>query len=279
MSKLGIISGLGNLPVSIAEAATQDGRNIYVVRLAGFEEKAMLGYPGETIGIGQLGRLARRLREEGCEEVVLAGIVKRPNFSDMKLDFGGARLLPKVVSAARKGDDALLRVILDYFEGQGFRVIGAEEAAGDLKMGDGLFAGPQPEEAQLVDMRKAARIASEIGRLDIGQGCVVCDGLVLAVEAQEGTDGMLRRVAELDPAIKGTPKNRKGLLVKRPKPIQERRIDLPTVGPDTIRAVADAGLAGIGLEQGGALLIGRDRIRELCAAHGVFVYGFPADWS
>ena len=90
---------------------------------------------------------------------------------------------------------------------------------------------------------------------------------------------MLRRVAELDPAIKGTPKNRKGLLVKRPKPIQERRIDLPTVGPDTIRAVADAGLAGIGLEQGGALLIGRDRIRELCAAHGVFVYGFPADWS
>ncbi|RIJ28098.1 LpxI family protein [Henriciella mobilis] len=279
MSKLGIIAGLGSLPVSIAQAARESGRPVYVMRLAGFEEPALLEFPGETIGIGQLGRIAKRLKEEKCEELVLAGIVKRPNFSSIKLDLRGASLLPKVVSAARKGDDALLRVILDYFEKQGFRVVGAEEAASDLKMTMGLVAGPAPDETQLLDMRKAAHIASEIGRLDIGQGCVVVDGLVLAVEAQEGTDGMLARLNDLDPAIKGTAANRKGVLVKRPKPIQERRIDLPTIGPATIRSAAAAGLAGIGLEESGALLVGRDKIEALCAEHGVFVYGFPAGWD
>lgn len=279
MSKLGIISGLGNLPVSIAQAAQESGRSVYVMRLAGFEEKALLQFPGETVGMGQLGRLMKRFKEEGCEELVFAGIVKRPNFSDIKLDMRGARLLPKVLAAARKGDDALLRVILNDLEKAGFRIIGAEQAASELKMGAGLLAGPVPDDTVLADMKKAARIASEIGRLDIGQGCVVVDGLVLAVEAQEGTDGMLSRVARLAPALRGTCGERKGVLVKRPKPIQERRIDLPTIGPATIRSASEAGLAGIGLEEGGALLVGREKIIELCAQHGIFVYGFPAGWD
>lgn len=279
MSKLGIISGLGNLPVSIATAALENGREIYVVRLAGFEEQGLLQFPGETIGVGQLGRIAKRFKAEHCDELVLAGIVRRPNFSDIKLDMGGARLLPKVLSAARRGDDALLRVILDFFEKQGFRIIGAEEAASELKVTDGLLAGPAPSEAHKADMRKAARIAAEVGRLDIGQGCVVVDGLVLAVEAQEGTDGMLSRVRDLDPAIRGVTGSRRGVLVKRPKPIQERRIDLPTIGPATVRLVSDAGLAGIGLEESGALLVGREKIMALCAELGVFVYGFPAGWE
>lgn len=279
MSKLGIISGLGNLPVSIARAARESGRDVYVMRLAGFVEKALLDFPGETVGIGQIGRLMRRLKEEGCDELVLAGIVKRPNFSNIKLDLRGARLLPKVLAAAPKGDDALLRVVLGELEREGFRIVAAEDAASDLKMGRGLLAGPAPDAQAQADMMKAARIASEIGRLDVGQGCVVVDGLVLAVEAQEGTDGMLRRVIELDPALKGTTEIRKGVLVKRPKPIQERRIDLPTIGPETIHAVSQAGLAGIGLEENGALLVGREKIESLCAAHDVFVFGFPAEWE
>ena len=279
MAKLGIISGLGNLPVSIAQAARENGRDIYVMRLAGFEEKALLDFPGETVGIGQIGRLTRRLKEEGCDELVLAGIVRRPNFSNIKLDLRGARLLPKVLAAARKGDDALLRVILGELEREGFRIVAAEDAASDLKMGSGLLAGPDPDAQALADMMKAARIASEIGRLDIGQGCVVVDGLVLAVEAQEGTDGMLRRVLDLDGALKGTAAARKGVLVKRPKPIQERRIDLPTIGPETVRVASEAGLAGIGLEENGALLIGRETIRMLCETHNIFVFGFPSGWD
>ncbi|WP_300378817.1 LpxI family protein [Henriciella sp.] len=279
MSKLAIIAGLGDLPVSIAQAAKESGRPFHIFRLSGFEEKALVEFPGETIGMGQVGRLVRRLKQEKCDEVVFAGIVKRPNFTDIKLDLRGARLLPRVLKAARQGDDALLRVVVTHLEKEGFRVVAAEDAAKDLLAGGGLLFGNAPGDAIIQDMKKAASIAAEIGRLDIGQGCVVVDGLVLAVEAQEGTDAMLDRVCELEASLRGNRQMRKGVLVKRPKPIQERRIDLPVIGPGTIRRVSEAGLAGIGLEEDGALLLGRDAIDELCETHGVFVYGFPADWS
>lgn len=279
MSKLGIIAGLGQLPVSIATAEQGEGREVHVFRLAGFEEPALEEFPCETVGIGQIGHLIKRLKAEACERVVLAGIVRRPNFSNIRLDFRGAKLLPRVIKAARKGDDALLRIIIKELESAGFKVIAAEEAAAELKNGEGLLYGPPPGDSALADMKKAAATASAIGALDIGQGCVVCDGLVLAVEAQEGTDRMLARVADLEPALKGTPQARRGVLVKRPKPIQERRIDLPTIGPDTIERAAAAGLEGIGLEAYGALLLNKTLIAELCKTHGVFVYGFPAGWD
>ncbi len=281
MSKLGIIAGLGELPVSIVRFARAEGRPVHIFRLAGFEEDKLLefGSACETIGIGQIGKLVKRLKAEHCETVVFAGIVKRPNFSDIKLDLRGAKLLPRVLKAARDGDDALLRVIIGELEGEGFQVIAAEEAAGNLKAPGGTIYGPAPDEHALADMRKAAHAASEIGRLDIGQGCVVCDGLILAVEAQEGTDMMLQRVASLEPELRGSATARRGVLVKRPKPIQERRIDLPTIGPGTIEQAALAGLRGIGVEEEGALLLDRDRIRYLCDLHGVFVYGFPASWN
>lgn len=279
MGKLGIIAGLGELPVSIAKAKLNAGEDVHVFRLAGFDEPHLHSYPGEVIGIGQIGRLIKRLKAEACKDVVFAGIVKRPNFSDIKLDLRGARLLPRVLKAARDGDDALLRVIVSELEAEGFRVVAAEDAAAQLRSGSGLLAGPEPDDSMLADMKKAAHIASEIGRLDIGQGCIVCDGLILAVEAQEGTDGMLQRVATLDVAIRGAPEERRGILVKRPKPIQERRIDLPTIGPQTVDNAAKAGLAGIGVEADGALLLDRDEIFRLCKERGIFLYGFPADWA
>lgn len=279
MAKLGIISGLGELPVSIAASRVEAGEDVHVFRLAGFEEEKLSRFPGETIGIGQIGHLIKRLKAEACEEVVFAGIVTRPNFSDIKLDLRGARLLPKVLKAARNGDDALLRVIVGELESEGFRVIAAEDAASSLRAGDGLLFGPKPDDDTLSDIKKAARIAGEIGRLDIGQGAVVCDGLILAVEAQEGTDRMLERVATLEPEIRGDAAARRGVLVKRPKPIQERRIDLPTIGPATVKLAAAAGLAGIGVEADGALLLQRAEIKALCEEHGVFVYAFPSDWE
>ena len=131
----------------------------------------------------------------------------------------------------------------------------------------------------MADLQKAAHAASGIGALDIGQGVIVCDGLVLCVEAQEGTDAMLNRCAELDETIRGTEQNRRGVLVKRPKPIQERRIDLPTVGVGTVELAAAAGLSGIGVEAGGALVIDLPGIQMAAQKHGVFLYGFPKDWA
>ncbi len=270
---LGIIAGQGELPVQIAIEASAAGREIYVLQLAGFEEPRLDAYPGVTVGIGETGKQIKRLKEAGCKDVVFAGIVKRPDFSKLKLDIRGARLLPKVIAAARKGDDALLRVMVDMLEREGFTVIGAEETHTGLKAALGPIAGRVPTEDEMSDLRHAARIAASIGALDIGQGCVVNDGLVLAVEAQEGTDAMLQRVEGLPQEIRG------GVLVKRPKPIQERRIDMPTIGVRTIERAFAAGLAGIGIEADGALILDLSAVKALAEQHGLFIYGFPRDWD
>lgn len=276
---LGLLAGLGYLPVQVAQAAAQRKQGVYVLRLKGFVEPALSEFPGEIIGLGEVGGMIKAFRAAGCQTVCFAGKVSRPDFSCLKPDLKGMSLLPKVVSAARKGDDALLRVIVEAFEAEGFDVIGADTASGKLIASEGLISGPVPEDEQMSDLRKAARIASEVGRLDIGQGAIVCDGLVLCVEAQEGTDAMLRRCSELDERLRGSVQNRRGVLVKRPKPIQERRIDLPTIGLATIERVAEAGLAGIGIEAGGALLVDRQAVMERASDLGIFIFGFPREWA
>ncbi len=276
MGVLGIIAGRGALPAAIAEDAAGRGERVYVLRLAGFEEPALAGFPGDVVGLGETGRQVRLLKEAGVTDLVFAGEVKRPDFSRMKLDMKGARLLPRVISAARKGDDALLRTLLQAFASEGFNIIGAHEANRSLLAPDGPIGRHRPDEAALADLDRAMVVAAEIGRLDIGQGCVVCRGLVLAVEAQEGTDRMLERAAALEPELRGDAAARAGVLAKRPKPIQERRIDLPTIGVSTVEKAAAAGLAGIGVEAGGALLIDRAGIAARADALGLFVVGLAA---
>lgn len=277
VAPLGLIAGLGELPVAIAENAIATGQGVHVLRLKGFEEPRLAQYPGSIVGLGEVGAVLSRLKEAGCRDVVFAGIVRRPNFSDLKLDLKGAALLPKVLTEARKGDDALLRVLVNEFEKHGFNVIGSEQAHASLLAPPGLIGGPAPSDVSMEDMRVAARVASAMGALDIGQACIVCDGLVLAVEAQEGTDEMLRRCAGLPDAIRGREGARRGVLVKRPKPVQERRIDLPTTGVSTVELAAAAGLAGIGVEAGGALMLNRPAMEATANSLGLFLYGFPPD--
>lgn len=276
-AKLGLIAGLGDLPVSVYEGVRGQGRDVYVIRIAGFEEPKLTDAPGETIAIGEIGKLFKVFKRENCKEVCFAGIVKRPSFDNLRVDMRGARLLPKVIAAAKKGDDALLSVIVDAIEKEGFSVIGAHKVLAPLTAEGGLIAGPQPSDTNLSDIRKAARIAAMTGAEDIGQGCVVCNGLVLAVEAQEGTDAMLSRCAALPEEIRGTATARRGVLAKRPKPNQERRIDLPTIGVATVEGAASAGLAGIAVEAGGALIIDRSTVIHRAEALGLFIYGFSPE--
>lgn len=278
MAPLGIIAGLGELPVQVAMAATERGQGVYVVRLKGFEEPELATFPGQITGIAEIGKVFKAFRQAGCEQVCFAGIVKRPDFQALKPDLKGISLLPKAIAAAREGDDALLRFMIDLFEKEGFEVIGADVAAQSLTVDEGLLAGAEPDADQMQDLQKAAHIAGELGRLDIGQGAIVARGLVLCVEAQEGTDEMLRRCADLPSAIRGSASARLGVLVKRPKPQQERRIDLPTIGLATVENAAAAGLAGIGFEAGGALILNADQVRARAEALGLFLYGFPKAW-
>jgi DUF1009 family protein len=275
LTRLGIIAGGGDLPRKLADHARAAGRPVFVLGISGFAEPAFISeFGGVEASIGEVGKHIDLLRAAGCTEVVFAGIVKRPDFAHLKLDMKGALLLPKVIAAAGRGDDALLRVVLGAFEDAGFKVVGADDVLVDLLVPAGALGAHRPAFEHWTDIRHAARVASAMGGLDIGQGAVSCSGLILAVEAQEGTDQMLERCATLPTAIRGSAEHRRGVLVKRPKPIQERRIDLPTIGLDTIRLAAEAGLAGIAVEARGALMLNRSEMIDLADRLGLFIYAF-----
>ncbi len=273
-TKLGVIAGGGELPVRIVEHCASTGAPYYVARIVGVSDAVLSAHPGGDFGLGEMDARFRALREAGCDAVTFVGIVKRPDFKSLKLDARAALMMPRVLSAARKGDDALLRVLGDEHEREGFRLVGADEVLAALLAPAGALGAVSPDALQLEDIAKGGEVAAALGAWDVGQGCVVCDGLVLALEAQEGTDEMLARVAGLPIEIRGAPGAPRGVLVKRPKPIQDRRIDLPTIGLPTIEAVARAGLAGIAVEAGGALVMQREALIVRADELGLFVYGF-----
>ena len=236
--KLGLIAGQGDVPRLIAEHFRDAGTPPLIIMIKGFESDWARSFDHEVCGIAEFGKVLNCLRAHGCERVSFIGNIKRPDFSSLKPDLKGVSLLPRIVAAARKGDDALLNAVVGVFEQEGFHVVGAHELLTSLTHPAGLLNSVPVDEIDKSDVRLAYDIAGEIGRLDIGQGCVVAEGLVLAVEAQEGTDEMLKRVAKLPEAIRGTEDNRSGALVKRPKPIQDKRVDLPTIGPSFTRKPA-----------------------------------------
>lgn len=267
--KLGLLAGGGALPREVLGAL--DGRDVLVIRLSGFADDTFHDADMVEHSVGEIGAIVKSLKQAGCDAVCFAGYVTRPDFKTLRLDAGGLKLLPRVLAAGRKGDDAILRVIVEAFERAGFAVVGADTLLKEGALGPGCLGSAKPDETTLADADKAMHVAAGIGRLDIGQGAVVADGLVLAVEAQEGTNAMLERVAGLPEALRGTRAARRGVLAKRPKPIQERRIDMPTIGVDTVRLCDTAGLAGIVLEAGGALVVDREAVIEELDRRGLFL--------
>jgi len=217
----------------------------------------------------------RALRQARCESVCFAGVVARPDFRDLKPDMRGLAALPGAIAAARRGDDGLLAFLVGEFEREGFTVEGAQDVMAGLTLGRGPLGRHEPGPEHLGDIGRALEVARAIGALDIGQGAVCCEGLILAVEAQEGTDAMLARVEDLPEPIRGAPTRRRGVLAKASKPGQEARIDLPTIGPETVRRAARAGLAGIAGEAGLILVLDPGEVIALADEFGLFVVGAP----
>ncbi len=271
--KLGIIAGGGGLPVALADRCRRSGRPFHVIRLRGFADQPADVLPGETLGIAEIGKVLGALRRQSCQAVCFAGYVKRPDLSALKPDFRGLSVLPGAIAAARHGDDALMSYLVGVFEQEGFRIEGADAVDEGLTLGPGPMGKVAPTPANDLDIRRGLEVARVIGSMDIGQGAIVVDGLVLAVEAQEGTDAMLQRCAGLPQDVRGTAEARRGVLAKCPKPMQEMRIDLPTIGVSTVEGAAAAGLAGIVGEVGRMLVMDRDGVVAAADRLGVFVVG------
>ncbi len=273
MLKLGLIAGGGGLPISLASHCRAVGRPLFVIRLRGFADPALEVFEGVESGLAELGRGISALRSAGCAAVCLAGKVDRPDLSALKPDRRGLAALPGAIAAARRGDDGLLTFLIGEFEKEGFLVEGAHEVMRSLTLSSGPLGRHAPCAVDLADIARAMEAARAIGRLDIGQGAVACDGLVLALEAQEGTDAMLARVAGLPEAIRGAPGRLRGVLAKASKPGQELRVDLPAIGPETVRRAAAAHLSGIAGEAGQLLILDRSETLRLADDAGLFVFG------
>lgn len=277
MSTLGIIAGGGELPLAIAESARAEGRAVFVLGIEGMADRAdYSGFDQEWAGIGQLGKTLDALKKAGCDRLTFAGRVSRPDFSALKLDLRGMGAVARVAAAALRGDDAILRTMLDIFEKEGFAVVGTAEAAPELIATAGVYGRHKPSDQATKDIALARQVIERLGELDIGQAAAVADGLVLAVEAAEGTDAMLKRIPELGANLRGTEKKRRGVLLKAPKPKQDRRVDLPVIGVRTVELAAEGGLAGIAVQAGAALLMRKEKIVETADRLGLFVMGFEA---
>jgi DUF1009 family protein len=274
MRKLGLIAGGGDLPRVVARSARADGADVFVVALVGsLTQDWVQDFPYAFLSPGEPGRIIKALKGHGAKQVLLAGKVDRPKFSEMKLDAKGMLLLPKAVAAARQGDDALLRFIVGICEDEGLEALSVAQAAPGLVCGAGPLGRLSPAPEHQADIARAFAIIHALGALDVGQGAVVCDGLALGVEAAEGTDAMLGRIPALREALRGTAERPRGVLVKALKPTQDAKTDMPVVGVATVQGAHAAHLAGIALEAGKALILDKAAVTAEADRLGLFVTG------
>ncbi|HEY2136762.1 MAG TPA: UDP-2,3-diacylglucosamine diphosphatase LpxI [Xanthobacteraceae bacterium] len=273
---LGIICGGGSVPLAVADAVGRQGRPVVLLALRGFAEPQVERYPCHWIALGQFGRIFRLLRAERCREVVFIGALVRPTFGRFRLDWATIRLLPRLAKAFRGGDDHLLAGVGRIFEDEGFRLVGAHDVAPEILLPPGPLGSRLAGERDRADIARALALLAATGPFDVGQAVVIADGHVLAIEAAEGTDRMLDRVAALrqEGRIRIPPGI--GVLVKAPKPQQDRRFDLPSIGPATIEGVARAGLAGLAVVAGAAIVAEPDSVAKLADERSLFVLGVPA---
>lgn len=269
---LGIIAGGGPFPARVAAAARAAGRAVFVVALRGFADvAALVDYPHAEIRLGAAGDILAALRRAGCGDLVLIGPVRRPSLVSIRPDGEGARIMARIGRAAFTGDDGLLAAVVRVLGEEGFRVIGAHEVLTEAVGTAGVLGRHAPDGEAQADIARGQAVVRALGRVDVGQGCIVQQGIVLAVEAIEGTDAMLARAAGLARPGPG------GVLIKLVKPGQDRRADLPTIGPNTITAALAAGLRGIAFEAGGTLLIDRDGCIAAADTAGLFLLGLDPD--
>ena len=272
-----IICGGGTFPFTVADALVKSGRGAVLFALRGFADpERVKQYPHHWAHVTQLGRFLRLARREGCRDVIFIGTLVRPSFRQLiNFDLATLRVLPRAIRHFYGGDNHLLTGMARMLEEHGFRLLGAHEVAPEILVQEGAFGQIAPTERDLDDVRRGLAALQAMGPFDIGQGVVVANRHVIAVEAAEGTDLMLARVAELRRTKRFRAPLRTGVLVKAPKPGQDRRFDLPSIGPRTVDGVIEAGLAGIAVMAGGAIVAEPQIVVQIADGAKVFVIGLP----
>jgi len=265
--KLGLLAGGGSFPVRVADAAARSGHEVFVVCLKGFgEPEHYARFPRVVERLGAGGAIMQRLKDEGVSHIVLAGKVKRPSMLSLLPDVWMAKAMARVGVALLSGDDALFKAVVQVLGEEGFEVVSPQSLIEDSTAAEaGLLAGAEPDAMARTDIARGIQALRCLAPVDVGQAVVVQQGLVLGIEAVEGTDALIARAGELRREGPG------GVLVKLSKTGQEMRIDAPVVGPVTVVGARSAGLRGIAIEAGRTILAERAATLEAAEAAGLFV--------
>jgi len=274
---LAIVAGGGRLPSEVAEAARRAGREVIVFRIAEKADAPRDGLEAHTLHFGQLGRLFDMLAARDCHDLAFVGSIRRrPDYRAIAGDLATLKRLPKIMRALVGGDDTVIRKVLKLFEAEGFRVLPIAEIAPDLLAGEGSLGRCRVAAGEDADIRRGLDLLAATSAFDIGQAAVVVANRVVAVEAAEGTDAMLARVATLRQEGRVRGPKRRGVLVKTAKRGQDLRTDLPVIGAETARLAAAADLAGIAVEAGRTLIAERAATIAAADRSGLFLAGVTA---
>jgi DUF1009 family protein len=275
---LAIICGGGSLPAAVADAVARRGRRPVMFGIRGWADAAAIDrYAHHWIAIGQAGRFFRLARAENCREALFIGTLLRPPITQLRLDWQTIRAMPGLVRAYRGGDDKLISGVASIAESGGLRVVGVKDVAPEVLVPEGVIGRYRPSQRDRTDIARALDVIAALGPFDVGQAAVVADNNVLAVEAAEGTDNLLNRIAELRRLGRVISPPGIGVLVKAPKPGQDRRFDLPSIGPRTVENVARAGLAGLAVTAGSTMIAEAQAVTAAADRERIFLVGIRED--
>jgi len=272
MRKVGVIAGAGDLPMRLLNACDNQNIESFVVAFEGHADP--LSVQGRThlwARLGAAGTVIKALKEHGVTDVILVGAIRRPSVSEIFPDAKALEFFAKAGLKALSGDDAILQALRSFIENEGFRVCGVQSIANELLMQQGVLGRHKPSKDDKADIQRGLEVSQTLGKLDVGQSVIVQQGLVLGVEAIEGTDKLIERSSNVRRKGKG------GVLVKTCKPQQDRDLDLPTVGLETIKRAHLAGLAGIAIHANNALLLNRTEAIQYANAHKLFIVGVDVE--
>jgi hypothetical protein len=276
-SPVGVIAGGGAMPFAVADSLAARGITPVLFALKGACDPVRVErFRHHWISVGQLGRATKLFRSEGCRDLIFIGTLLRPALSEIRLDWGTIRVLGRIITAFRGGDDHLLSGIGRILEQDGFRLVGIKDVAPDILMPEGCITRATPDPSAIADIARGQEVLRALSPFDIGQAVVVIDGHVVAVEDIEGTDRLLARVARLRSEGRIRANVGRGVLVKAPKSGQDLRFDLPTVGPTTVDGAAEAGLAGIAIVAGNTIAADSQAMIEAADTARLFIKGLPA---
>lgn len=270
---LAIVCGGGDFPIVLAEAAVDAGRTPFLIGLIGSADQRIEAFPHLWLRLGEVGRFFQALTERKIVEVAAVGSVKRPELADLKIDVGALKRLPALAGLFGGGDNRLLAGIAKLLEKEGLALVAVHDVAPQLLASEGAITSRGPSAQALDDARIGAALLEALSPFDVGQAVVVAKGRALAIEAAEGTDAMLARIAEMRASGRLALKGRVGVLLKAPKRGQEMRLDMPAIGLETIAAASRAELEGVALAAGKVLMTGREACVRAADQASIFLYG------